>query len=103
MMKMVSVILGVIFSIVVMVSCSQTVGEDEYVSNVNTYVSFCYGSHYECGGYVYNELIDENVEIWEVLDTVETNGKYVVIFSDNGTDTIYDDEIVQFVQIPEDF
>lgn len=72
-------------------------------TKVNTYVSFCYGAHYENSGKVYNELLDENVDIWQVKDEVITNAKYCVIFSNMGTPSIYDDMIVDFYQIPEDF
>lgn len=70
---------------------------------VNYYISYCYGSHYENSGKIYNELLDENVEIWRTKDEVITNAKYAVIFCDMGTSSILDDKIIEFRQIPEDF
>ena len=102
------IILIIIFSISILVFAHFVTRSFDKKDNntkveVNYYISYCYGSHYENSGKVYNELLDENVEIWRTKDEVITNAKYAVIFCDMGTSSILDDEIIEFRQIPEDF
>lgn len=55
-------------------------------------------NHYTESGIKYNALETTDGNLWITENNLKS-GKYIIIFDNMGTDTIYDDEIVKLVKI----